>query len=97
MEILLDAPVGSPGYEIKVENEEGSLVSSPRPASEEEAANIRTIREMQRAIRKRVGSRREPTVHDMAAILIPYGANWETMVPNYLLAVLTMDQGLSVP
>lgn len=72
-------------------------MSSPRPASVEEMARIRTVREVQRAIRTRLGARREPTTQDMTAILTTFGENWPAMVPDYQLAVNTMDQGVLVP
>lgn len=71
-------------------------MSSPRPANEKEAAKIRTIREIQQAIRTRLGTRREPTIHDMTAVLMTFGENWHTLLPDYQLAINTMDQGVVV-
>lgn len=69
-------------------------MSSPRPASVEETAKIQTVREIQRAIRTRVGTSRRPNSQDMAAILPTFGENWPAMLPDYSLAVNTMDQGV---
>jgi hypothetical protein len=71
-------------------------VSNPRPASAEEAAKIGTIREIQRAIRTRLGTRREPTIQDMTAVLTTFGENWDAMLPDYQLAINAMDQGVVV-
>lgn len=71
-------------------------MSSPRPTSAEETARILTIREIQRAIRTRLGTRREPNNQDMTAVLMTFGENWPAMLPDYQLAVNTMDQGVHI-
>ncbi|KUJ11649.1 uncharacterized protein LY89DRAFT_722756 [Mollisia scopiformis] len=96
IEILLDAPIGSPSYAFHKRNDEGGLVSSPRSASVDETARIQTVREIQQAIRTRLGTRRQPTTQDMKAVLLTFGNNWGAMLPDYNLAVNTMDQGVPV-
>lgn len=93
IDILLEAPVGSPSYAVNYLIDR-SVVSSPRPASSEEMARVQTVRAMQQAIRTRLGARREPTSQDIMPVLMTFGGDWATMLPTYQLAVNTMDQGV---
>lgn len=93
-EVLMEPARGSPAYVTAAQLDSGSPGWSPRPASESEQRKIDEVREMQSAIRRRVGAGKSPTTADMQAILTGFGANWVQYLPLYQLAVNTMDQGV---
>lgn len=95
LDVLLDPPRGSPSY---AKNQclypDGRLKRSPRPATEAEQQVIGRAREMQHAVRLRIGTRNSPSMADMQAILSAYGPDWSPYLQTYSLAVNTMDQGV---
>ncbi|TVY80494.1 hypothetical protein LSUE1_G003483 [Lachnellula suecica] len=99
-EILLKAPVGSPSYAKHHENDAIAPVFSPRPASGEETARIEKIRDIQSALRTRLGTRKKPNGQDMLPVFKTVASDqtgwpaWIPMIPNYKLAIDTMDQGV---
>ncbi|KAG8169432.1 hypothetical protein KVR01_000177 [Diaporthe batatas] len=88
IEILLDAPRGSPSYAMN-QGLIGAnrLERSPRPATESEKQLIGEVREMQYMM----GS---PSSNDTKAVLSSYGADWTSHLRTYMLAINTMDQGV---
>jgi hypothetical protein len=71
--------------------DEGSPKPSPRPATAEETQKIQTVRDLQAAVARRKGSRKQANSQDMQAVLTGFGPNWPDMIPFYQLAVNTMD------
>jgi hypothetical protein len=94
--VLLDPPPGSPMHVMHSNMDDPSLARSPRPATEAEQKRVQEVREMQAAIRRRVGAGRSPSSGDMRAILVSFGDAWVARLPTYNLAVNTMDQGVPV-
>lgn len=94
IDILLDPPRGSPSYASHSCFDDKALGRSPRPATDAEQRKITQVREMQEAIRQRVGAARRPSKEDMMAILTGPGPNWTAKLPMYTLAANTMDQGV---
>lgn len=91
---LLNPPPGSPSYKLYSQLDEGLPSRSPRPANDAEKEKLQRVRDMQAAIKSHLGSRKEPTVQDMQAVLAGMGQDWDTSLPIYQLAVNTMDQGV---
>jgi len=96
IDIFLNPPRGSPSFAVHHTERatETGITFAPRPASAEETAKIRSVREMQHKIRAHLGSRKEPTTQDMQTVLNSYGADWSALLQIYTLAVNTMDQGV---
>ncbi|KAJ4351373.1 uncharacterized protein N0V89_006713 [Didymosphaeria variabile] len=95
-EVLMNPPRGSPAYFKAAHLDAGAPSWSPRPPSDSEQQKITEVRKMQSVIRERVGAGKSPSMDDMKAILMPYGAEWAGILPLYQLAVNTMDQGVQV-
>lgn len=96
LDVLLNAPPGSPSYKLDHTHFHDNLKvldRSPRPATDTEQRKIAQVREMQEAIRQRVGAGRQPSKQDMIAILTGFGSNGLEKTQIYTLAVNTMDQG----
>lgn len=96
IECLLDPPPGSPSHAMNawMDDTSGSLIRSPRPATEAEQRRVDEVREMQALIQRRVGVGKSPSSGDMRAILTTFGADWPTRLATYTLAANTMDQGV---
>lgn len=95
LEVLLDAPRGSPSYAMHQSlNLDSRLERSPRPATNAEKQVIGKSREMQDLVRRRIGAGKSPSSADMEAILSSYGADWISHTQTYMLAINTMDQGV---
>jgi hypothetical protein len=94
--VLLDPPRGSPSRAVNKDLGAGAPQPSPRPATAEESAKLQPIRDIQAAVARRLGSRKEPNTQDMTAILTSFGPNWVEMLPMYQLAINTMDQDVCV-
>jgi hypothetical protein len=94
---LINPPPGSPSYALYSKFDEDSPSWSPRPANDVEEEKLQNVKDMQSAIRSHLGSRKEPTVRDMQAVLSSMGQDWTTALPIYQLAVNTIDQGVRVP
>ncbi|KAF2092664.1 hypothetical protein NA57DRAFT_82032 [Rhizodiscina lignyota] len=93
---LLNPPQGSPAYVMHASDDRDAPTPSPRPASAEEEKKIQEVRDMQAAVKRRLGNRKEPTNDDIVAILTGQGENWPDKLPLYQLAINTMDQGVEV-
>lgn len=74
--------------------DDGSLIPSPRPATEAEQQRVKKVKEMQALIQQRIGVGKSPSSGDTQAILANFGANWSTELATYTLAVNTMNQGV---
>lgn len=96
LHVLINPPRGSPSYVLYSKFDEGSPLWSPRPASEAEKEKLQEVRDIQAAIRSHLGSRRQPSVQDMQAILAGMGQDWSKSLPNYQIAVNTINQGVGV-
>lgn len=95
LDVLLDPPRGSPSYSMhQWLNPDNRLERSPRPATDAEQQMIGKVREMQDAVRRRIGAGKSPSSADMQAILSSYGPDWTSHIQTYTLAVNTMDQGV---
>lgn len=95
LEVLLDPPRGSPSYALRQWlSPDGRLERSPRPATDAEQQVIGKAREMQDAVRRRIGAGKSPSTDDMQAILSSYGSDWTSHLQTYMLAINTMDQGV---
>lgn len=94
---LINPPPGSPSYVLHAEYDQGSPAFSPRPPNDAEKAKLQKVRDMQAAIGRQLGSRKEPTVRDMQAVLAGMGQEWTESLPIYEFAINTIDQGVSVP
>lgn len=95
LDVLLDPPRGSPSYALhQWLSPDNRLERSPRPATEAEQQMIGKVREMQGAVRQRIGAGKSPSSADMQAILSSYGPDWTSHVQTYTLAINTMDQGV---
>lgn len=96
LEILLSPPHGSPSYAMNAatSSDLSSLARSPRPATDAEQQEITKVREIQEAVRQRVGAGKAPSKDDMMAILMGFGPDWPSNLQTYMLAVNTMDQGV---
>ncbi|KAK7710394.1 hypothetical protein SLS64_005979 [Diaporthe eres] len=95
LDVLIDPPRGSPSY-AKYQSlyPDGRLLRSPRPATDAEQQVIGKAKEMQDAVRRRIGAGKSPSSADMEAILSSYGMDWILHVQTYMLAINTMDQGV---
>ena len=96
MELLLNPPRGSPSYAVTVGSDldNGAPTWSPRPASEGEESRVADVREMQALVRQRVAEGTSPSKADMMAIVTSFGAEWDTKMETYTLAINTMNQGV---
>ncbi|KAK3903551.1 hypothetical protein C8A05DRAFT_43218 [Staphylotrichum tortipilum] len=94
IECLLNPPPGSPSHVMNAWMDDGSLIPSPRPATEAEQQRVKKVKEMQALIQRRIGVGKSPSSGDMQAILANFGANWSTELATYTLAKNTMDQGV---
>ncbi|KAK2762747.1 hypothetical protein FQN54_000921 [Arachnomyces sp. PD_36] len=97
LHVLLDPPRGSSCYALYSGFDKDAPSVSPRPASDEEKQKLQRVRDMQAAIRSRLGSRKEPTMQDMQAIIAGMGQDWTSSLPIYQVAINTMDRGINVP
>lgn len=95
LDVLLDPPRGSPSYALhQWLSPDNRLERSPRPATDAEQQMIGKVREMQDAVRRRIGAGKSPSSADMQAILSSYGLDWTSHVQTYTLAINAMDQGV---
>lgn len=95
IDALLDPPRGSPSYAMNRSlNPDIRHQRSPRPATESEKQVITQVREMQDAVRRRIGAGKSPSKDDMQAILSSYGPDWPSHLQTYMLAINSMDQGV---
>lgn len=95
LDVLLDAPRGSPSYVMhQWLSPDSRLERSPRPATDAEQQVIGKAREMQDAVRRRIGAGKSPSAADMQAVLSSYGSDWISHLQTYTLAINTMDQGV---
>lgn len=92
VEVLLDAPRGSPSHTMhQWLCPDSRLKRSPRPATDAEHQMIGKVREMQDTIRRRIGAGKSPSMADMQAILSSYGSDWPSHLQTYKIATNTMD------
>lgn len=96
LHVLIKPPPGSPSYAAYSKFDQDSPEWSPRPASGAEQEKLQEVRDMQAAISSHLGSRRQPNVQDMQAILAGMGQEWTKSLPIYQIAVNTMNQGVRV-
>ena len=101
MEILLRPPPGSPNWAMakNLKVDENRPAWTPRPASTEEEAELKKIRDMQEVIRCHMGSRsmNSITSKDMQDVLTQnFGNSWVDALATYQSAINAMDQGVRV-
>ena len=94
---LLSPPPGSPAYALHATYDRDAPAPSPRPASPEEQQKVQAVQNLQAAVSRQLGGRKDPTTADMQVIMSSFGANWAEMLPLYQLAINTMDRDVPTP
>ncbi|KAM7185894.1 hypothetical protein V8F20_011598 [Naviculisporaceae sp. PSN 640] len=95
LEFLMEPPPGSPCHVLHAQYGDASLVQDLPPlATEVEKQMMDEVREMQIAIRQKVGPGNTPSSTDMQAILTSLGPDWKAKLQTYWIALNTMDQGV---
>lgn len=99
--ILLRPPPGSPNWAMakNLKLDENCPAWTPRPASTEEEAELKKIRDMQEVIRRHMSSRSMSSItsKDMQDVLTQnFGSGWVDALATYQSAINAMDQGIRV-
>ncbi|KAK1655031.1 hypothetical protein BDP81DRAFT_308743 [Colletotrichum phormii] len=96
LEILLDAPRGSPVHKMAEFDDAGvdRLTRAVRPPSQTEQETMKEVREIQKKVQRKIGVGNSPDSGVMREILMTMGPNWPEKMHLYTLAINTMDQGV---
>ena len=81
-------------YAASQEMDASAPLRAPRPAIPGEEEIIKQVREIQKVLRQRMGTRKQLDNGDMMFMIGRFGDRWNQMMPVYTLAINSMDQGV---